>query len=438
VPADPSRASRSSHRRARWLACAVAVGSVAAIAACSAGGAASSAPTNAGAGGPGVASTGPTTGDANGGASQDPTPAGTNDASQAGGLTTASPASACVTQVYGQLTLAQRVGQLFLVAPTADIAGSGTKTALSKYHFGSILLPANADGTSSLAAATAAIQALAPADTDDVRFLIGANQEGGQIQQLTGPGFDVMPSALVQGSWTTSALRNQASIWGSQLHAAGVNLNLAPVMDTVPAGTASTNAPIGQLDREFGSDPQANGEHGVAFIDGMATAGVASVPKHFPGLGRVVGNTDFTADVIDSVTTSTDPYLASYRDAIDAGVPYMMVAEATYTKIDPNHLAVFSPVIMGLLRNGLGFNGVIVSDDLGVAAAVASIPAGQRALDFLNAGGDLITSQKIAPAEQMASTVLATASSDSAFRATVDAAARRVLAAKQAQGLLPC
>ena len=438
MPADRSRTSRSSHRRPRWLACAVAVGCVAAIAACSANGAAGSAPTNGGAGGTGVASTGPTTGDATGGASQDPTPTGTSDASQAGGLTTASPASACVNQVYGQLTLAQRVGQLFLVAPTDDIAGPGTQTALSKYHFGSILLPENADGTASLAATTAAIQALAPDDTDDVRFLIGANQEGGQIQQLTGPGFDVMPSAVVQGSWTTSALRSQASIWGSQLHAAGVNLDLAPVMDTVPAGTASTNAPIGQLDREFGSDPQANGEHGVAFIDGMASAGVASVAKHFPGLGRVVGNTDFTADVVDSVTTSTDPYLASYRDAIDAGVPYMMVAEATYTKIDPNHLAVFSPVIMALLRNGLGFNGVIVSDDLGAAAAVASIPAGQRALDFLNAGGDLITSQNIAPAEQMASTVLATASSDSAFRATVDAAARRVLAAKQVQGLLPC
>jgi beta-N-acetylhexosaminidase len=69
---------------------------------------------------------------------------------------------------------------------------------------------------------------------------------------------------------------------------------------------------------------------------------------------------------------------------------------------------------------------------------VASVPAGQRALDFLNAGGDLITSQAIAPAEEMASTVLATANSDSAFRATVDAAARRILAAKQAQGLLPC
>jgi len=431
VPADRSRTNRTNHRRARLLACAAAAASVAALAACSAGDPVSSAPAGAGAGAAtnGAVST----------SAASPTPAGTDGTSNAGGsITTASPASACVTQVYGQLTLAQRVGQLFLVAPTANIAGSGTQAALAQYHFGSILLPASAHGTTSLAAATAAIQALAPADTDDVRFLIGANQEGGQIQQLTGPGFDVMPSALVQGGWTTSALRRQAAIWGSQLHAAGVNLNLAPVVDTVPAGTASTNAPIGELDREFGSDPQTNGEHGVAFIDGMGSAGVASVIKHFPGLGRVVGNTDFTSNVVDSVTTPTDPYLQSYREAVSAGVPYVMVAEATYTKIDPSHLAVFSPVIMGLLRNGLGFNGVIVSDDLGAAAAVASIPAGQRALDFLDAGGDLITSQKIAPAEQMASTVLATASSDSAFRATVDAAARRVLAAKQVQGLLPC
>jgi beta-N-acetylhexosaminidase len=370
--------------------------------------------------------------------STDPTGTATSGTSQGDVPTTGSPATACVTQVYGQLTLAQRVGQLFLVAPSDDIAGSDTRAALERYHFGSVLLPANTVGTTSLAAATAAIQALAPTDTGGVRFLIAANQEGGEIQQLTGPGFDVMPSALVQGTWTTSTLRTQAETWGSQLHAAGVNLNLAPVMDVVPAGTASTNAPIGELDREFGFDPQTNGEHGAAFIQGMASAGVASVAKHFPGLGRVIGNTDFTSDVVDSVTTATDPYLDSFRDAVNAGVPYVMVAEATYTQIDPSHLAVFSPVIMHLLRNGLGFTGVIVSDDLGEAKAVASVPAGQRALDYLSAGGDLITSQVIAPAEEMAATVLATASSDSAFRATVDAAVRRVLAAKQAQGLLPC
>jgi len=114
------------------------------------------------------------------------------------------------------------------------------------------------------------------------------------------------------------------------------------------------------------------------------------------------------------------------------------VAEATYTRIDPSHLAVFSPVIMRLLRNGLGFQGVILSDDLGEAAAVASIPAAQRAIDFLSAGGDLITSQDIGPAEQMAAAVVAQASASPSFRAIVDDDAQRVLAAKQAQGLLSC
>ena len=75
----------------------------------------------------------------------------------------------------------------------------------------------------------------------------------------------------------------------------------------------------------------------------------------------------------------------------------VMVALATYTKIDPAELAVFSPTVMRLLRNGLGFNGVIVSDDLGQAAAVQAVPAGTRAIDFLTAGGDLVTSQSLAP-----------------------------------------
>jgi beta-N-acetylhexosaminidase len=355
----------------------------------------------------------------------------------------ASPDSACVAQVYQQLTLAQRVGQLFLVAvpvghQAQDLAGPATVQAVDQYHFGSVLLPENGYGTEALASATAAIQALAPTATGGVRFLIAANQEGGEIQQLTGPGFEVMPSELVQGTETTSALRAQAQTWGSELRAAGVNLNLAPVMDVVPQATAASNKPIGALDREFGYDPQSNGEHGVAYIAGMAGAGVASVAKHFPGLGRVIGNTDFTNNVVDNVTTADDPYLDSFRAVVDAGVPYVMVAEATYTKIDPSRLAVFSPVVMRLLRNGLGFKGVILSDDLGEAAAVASVPAAQRAIDFLDAGGDLITSQDIQPAEQMAAAVLAQASSSSAFRATVDEAAERVLAAKQAQGLLPC
>src|ERR1700733_2136161 len=356
----------------------------------------------------------------------------------AGSPTTGSPAAACVTQVLGNLTLAQRVGELFLVGVDGNIAGPELTAAERTDHFGSLLLNKTAAGTAALAAQTAGMQELAPADTSGVRLFIAANQEGGQIQQLTGPGFATMPSALQKGSWSLSTLRATATDWGTDLRAAGVNLDLAPVMDVVPQGSAASNAPIGALDREFGFDPVTNGEHGTAFIQGMAAAGVMTVAKHFPGLGRVAGNTDFTSNVVDNVTTATDPYLNSFRTAIGAGVPMVMVALATYTKIDPAELAVFSPTVMRLLRNGLGFNGVIVSDDMGQAAAVQAVPVGARAIDFLTAGGDLVTSQSLAPAEQMAAAVLAKASGNSAFRATVDSAAQRVLAAKRAAGLLPC
>ncbi|HEX4287493.1 MAG TPA: glycoside hydrolase family 3 N-terminal domain-containing protein [Trebonia sp.] len=366
------------------------------------------------------------------------TPSAPSATHGAGSPTTGSPAAACVAQVLGNLTLAQRVGELFIVGVDGNIAGPELTAAERTYHFGSLLLNKSAAGTAALAAQTAAMQELAPADTSGVRLFIAANQEGGQIQQLTGPGFATMPSALEQGSWSLSTLRAAATDWGTDLRAGGVNLDLAPVMDVVPRGSASSNAPIGQLDREFGFDPVTNGEHGTAFIQGMAAAGVTSVAKHFPGLGRVAGNTDFTSNVVDNVTTTNDPYLNSFRAAVNAGVPMVMVALATYTKIDPTQLAAFSPTVMRLLRNGLGFGGVIVSDDLGQAAAVQAIPVGSRATGFLTAGGDLITSQSLAPAEQMAAAVLAKASGSAAFRATVDAAAQRVLAAKQAAGLLPC
>jgi beta-N-acetylhexosaminidase len=340
--------------------------------------------------------------------------------------------------VLGTLTLAQRVGQLFLVGVDGDIAGPELTAAENAYHFGSLLLNESGVGTAALAARTAAMQELASSGTGGVRFFIAANQEGGQVQQLTGPGFTTMPSALVQGTWAPGTLRAAAADWGTDLRAAGVNLDLAPVMDVVPQGTAAGNAPIGAVDREFGFDPVTNGEHGTAFIQGMTAAGVMTVAKHFPGLGRVPGNTDFTSNVVDNVTTADDPYLNSFRAAVGARVPMVMVALATYTRIDPTELAAFSPAVMRLLRNGLGFGGVIVSDDMGEAVAVQGIPVAARATGFLAAGGDLITSQSLGPAEQMAAAVLAKASGNAAFRATVDAAARNVLAAKQAAGLLPC
>ncbi|HUN37001.1 MAG TPA: glycoside hydrolase family 3 N-terminal domain-containing protein [Trebonia sp.] len=370
--------------------------------------------------------------------------------SPAGGTSTGKPAStespassapaSCPERVFDSLTEAQRVGQLFLVGVPSNAATAEVVTAVDDYHLGSVLLAKTSASVSTLASGTAGIQALATKQaTGGVRFLVAANQEGGEIQQLSGSGFSVMPSELAQGQSSLATERTNAAQWGSELKAAGVNLDLAPVMDVVPQATASSNAPIGQLDREFGYDPVTNGTHGVAFIQGMAEAGVAATAKHFPGLGRVAGNTDFTSGVTDTVTTPNDPNLGSFQDAINAHVPFVMIALALYTQIDPAHFAVFSPtVIQTMLRQRMGFSGVVMSDDLGEAAQVENMSDGSRAEDFINAGGDLITSQVIAPAEAMATAVLAEANSSAAFRGEVAAAAEKILAAKQALGLLPC
>jgi len=346
----------------------------------------------------------------------------------------------CPARIEARMTEAQRVGQLFLVAFEGDPATEAASTAGS-YHFGSWLMAASdTASTTALASELRAVQSQATAGaTEGVRFFVAANQEGGQVQALRGPGFPAMPSALVQGQIPAVTLKTEAAAWGRALRSAGVNLNLAPVMDVVPRASAAQNAPIGALQREFGYDPRTNGSHGVAFIQGMRQAGVASVAKHFPGLGQVRGNTDFTADVVDTTTTPGDPDLGSFQSAIDAGVPFVMVALATYTRIDARHLAVFSAKLMnGLLRQQMRFGGVIASDDLGAAAAVAQIPAADRGVDFLAAGGDLITSQSLSVAEAMERGILARAASHPSFRSVVSAAALRVLTAKQASGLLPC
>ncbi|MGI8451772.1 MAG: glycoside hydrolase family 3 N-terminal domain-containing protein, partial [Streptosporangiaceae bacterium] len=347
----------------------------------------------------------------------------------------------CAGRVLARMSLAQRVGQLFVVGLAGSVLGSATAQAIRTYHFGSAsFIATDTAGVAGVASVTRAVQSLSSAQvTGGTRFFVAANQEGGEVQALQGPGFATMPSAVAQGLLPPAGLRRLAQTWGSELRAAGVNLNFAPVMDVVPAGDTSQNAPIGQLMREFGHTPAVVASHGAAFIRGMTQAGEATTAKHFPGLGRVRGNTDFSANVIDTVTTIDDRYLRTFQAAIDAGVPFVMVALATYTRIDPRHLAVFSPVVMRtMLRDRMHFGGVIISDDLGAAQAVASVPPGSRAIRFVSAGGDMVTSKYAGPAEAMARAVLARAQASRAFAGEVDAAAAHVLAAKQRFGLLPC
>jgi beta-N-acetylhexosaminidase len=338
------------------------------------------------------------------------------------------------------MTLDQRIGQLFELGLGGDRLGPTEINMIQTDHIGSVWFVATSSaGVAGIQAVTAAVQAqVSSATTANVRFFIAANQEGGLIQAMQGPGFSQIPTAVVQGTWDPALLQSRAAGWAQELRAAGINFNFAPVMDVVPPGTDAQNQPIGALQREYGHDPATAGSHGVAFLTGMRQSGVAVSLKHFPGLGRVTGNTDFTT-ATDTTTTMSDPYLQSFGMGIAANADFVMVALALYTKIDPNHLAAFSPIVITqMLRGTMGFKGIVISDDLGDTVAVASISPATRAIDFLSAGGDMIISKTSTPAHAMVLAVRSHAAADPTFLQRVDDAALRILRAKQTWGLLPC
>jgi beta-N-acetylhexosaminidase len=348
--------------------------------------------------------------------------------------TESTPSLSLAQRIFNRMSLRQRVGQLLMVdCPTTGVAAA-TITAIRQDLVGAVIL----DGTSTAGlqatqVVTGQLQRLAPSS---VGLFISTDQEGGLVQRLQGQGFTRIVSAVQQGTIVPRQLRRFARGWGSQLRAAGVNVNLAPVLDTVPANFGS-NPPIGDLDREFGHTPAVVTAHGLAVMRGMLAAGVDPTVKHFPGLGRVRGNTDTTSGVTDSVTARDDAYLAPFRAAVNAGTPFVMMSTAIYSRIDPGTPAAFSrPIVTGLLRDQFGFNGVVISDDLGGAAQVSGSPVGQRAVRFVAAGGDMVLTVDATLAGPMTAALLARARRDARFKSLVNAAALRVLKAKQTRGLL--
>jgi beta-N-acetylhexosaminidase len=332
------------------------------------------------------------------------------------------------------MTEAQRVGQLLMVdCPSGGITAA-TTTAIQTYHVGSVILDNTSSAASSvISGLTSQLESMNPSAA---KLFIATDQEGGVVQRLQGPGFTRIPSALAQGQLPTPTLRADAKRWGGELRAAGVNVDLAPVLDTVPAGGGS-NPPIGDLEREYGHTPATVATHGLAVAQGLADAHVIATVKHFPGLGRVAGNTDTTAGVQDTVTSVHDPYLTPFAQAVADGVPFVMVSTAIYARIDPGTPAIFShKIVTDVLRDRFGFHGVVITDDVGAAAQVAGVPVGERAVRFVQAGGDMVLTVVASQAATMTQALLAKAKADPAFRRMVDAAALRVLTAKQRLGLL--
>lgn len=342
------------------------------------------------------------------------------------------------TKRVSDFTVPQQVGQLLMVGVTSTGLTTDQSTALADTHAGSAILLGNSGlGTAETALVVSDVRDAADPPSR-ISTVVAADQEGGRVQRLQGKGFSDLPSAMDQRLISDAALTKAAGIWSKELDKAGINVNLAPVADVVPANLRRVNAPVGQLQRGYGPSPELVARKVTAFIEGMDESNLGTAVKHFPGLGRVRGNTDVTSRVVDSVTTRKDATLAGFKAGIAAKTEMMMMSSAYYRKIDPKRRAAFSPVVINdMLRGDLGFTGVVVSDDLS-AVAMRDLAPGARAIRFVNAGGDLAIVGNSAEAEPMAKALVARAKSDPRFAERVVESATRVVNMKATLGLASC
>lgn len=334
--------------------------------------------------------------------------------------------AAKASRAIATMSLDERAGQLIMAPMFAGGNPADLSALISTRHVGSVVLIGNwNNGTAAAKTAADALQSYAPSGN---QLIVSTDQEGGQVQHLKGSGFDTMPSAVAQGQMSADTLRSSAKTWGGQLKQAGINVDLAPVLGTVQV-KRSSNAPIGALNRDFGLDSNGNAQHGIAFVEGMRDAGVGATVKHYPGLGAVTGNTDFTTEgILDTTTTLDDEEIGAFNTTIKQAKPAMvMMSLATYQRIDSSAPAAFSSkIIDGTLRGSVGYDGVVISDSLS-AAAVSGIATKDLGVRLVDAGGDLACIGDTSYVTPILDGIIARAQSDPAFAKKVTASATRVM-----------
>ena len=246
-----------------------------------------------------------------------------------------------------------------------------------------------ADFSRELSALNAAAQHCRPAGAP--QLIIAVDQEGGRVSRIPAPFPNLGPAMTLftdlSGPAAATALTQYGSLVGAALKALGINTNFAPVADIL---TRPTNDAIG--DRAFGLDAATVTARAGAFLQGLQSAGVAGCLKHFPGQGDAGADTHYQgATIAVDRAALWDRELAPFR-ALAVGTPMVMVSHCIFSAYDEDKPASLSSRIMtDLLRKELGYRGLIVSDDMNMAAIVQDDQAWCEALAAsLVAGADLL------------------------------------------------
>ena len=250
---------------------------------------------------------------------------------------------------------------------------------------GVILFKRNFASKAQVAELSAAIREAAPRPQ-----LICVDQEGGRVQRFR-EGYSALPPLVEIGRLyaadPVAALElasEHAWLMASEVRASGVDLSFAPVVDV-----GHDNLAIG--DRSFSEDPQVVAEFTRAYVRGMHAAGMAATIKHFPGHGTVREDTHFD-DAVDnrSLEQMRGRDLVPFVAGIEAGADAVMMAHIAYPQVAPEPAGYSSRWIQDILRQEMGFRGVVFSDDIGMKAAFSAGGIKSRVDAHLDAGCDVV------------------------------------------------
>ncbi len=262
---------------------------------------------------------------------------------------------------------------------------------------GVVLFRKNVRTPPQVAALTAALQTLA-ADTRTAPLWVSIDHEGGAVTRFPAAGVarseatpigTPLPGAMALGAAGDHALAREAGkVVGRELRAMGITLNFAPVMDV---NSNSANPIIGT--RSFGEDPALVDAMGSAYIGGLQDAGVAATAKHFPGHGDTSVDSHLGLPRVDhGLERLTAVELPPFAAAVRAGVAAVMTAHIVHPGLDPSGVpaTMSEPILTGLLRERMGFRGLVFTDSMSMRAIVDHFGVGDAAVRSIRAGCDIV------------------------------------------------
>ena len=289
-----------------------------------------------------------------------------------------------VDEIINSLNQEQMAGQLLMVGFDGKEPDYYVSRMLNLRHVGGVILfSRNIETKEQVTRLSDQLQEMSLTNAN-LPLFIAVDQEGGPVNRFKGI-ITECPDPSGLGKLSSNEVANYMQETAKELTAMGINVNLAPVLDVADRKSI-------MFGRSFGDDPNVVAEVGVAAINGYKTGGIIPCAKHFPGLGLAVQDTHATSTKINANLDSLYKRdLLPFRMAIQNGVEMILVTHAIYPALDANNPASLSNIMQtGILRDMLGYQGLILSDDLEMEASASEGSIGQNAVRAIQAGTDIV------------------------------------------------